>query len=63
MVLAPRRGYKLHIGAGNIVVLELLPELCNVVGSYQLAKHLINKAGRVGTAKAKHIAFGIQPVA
>ena len=51
------------IGTGDVVVLELTPEVGGEVRSHGLLDHQVDHPGRVGLAQAEHVAFWVEPVA
>ena len=51
------------VGAGDVVVLELAPEVGGKVRTHGLLDHQVNHPRRVGLAQAEHIALGVEPVA
>ena len=56
-------GDEVDVLTSHIVVLELLPELSREVGTYSLLEEQVDHPSRIGAPEAKHIAFGIEPVA
>ena len=58
-----RRGYEVYVAAGDVVVLELRPEVGSGIGAHQLAQHLIDHPRAVGLREAEHIPLGVEPVA
>ena len=53
---------EVDIGLGNIVILELLPELSRLVRTYGFLEEQVDHPSRIGTAESEHIAFRIKPV-
>ena len=56
------RGNEVDISTGDIVIFELLPELCGEIRAYSLFEEQVNHPGRVGASETEHVAFRIQPV-
>ena len=54
---------EVDISLGDVVVLELLPELSRFIGTYSLFEEEVDHPGGVGATETEHITFGIQPVA
>ena len=48
---------------GDVVVLELTPEIGGEVRSNGLLDHQVNHPRRIGLAESEHIALGVEPVA
>ena len=51
------------VGLGDIVIFELCPEFCRLVGTHEMTHDIIDLSGSIHASEAKHIAFGIEPVA
>ena len=49
--------------AGDVVVLEVGPELCGHIGTHHLLEEQVYHPCRIGAAEAEHVAFGVEPVA
>ena len=56
-------GNETDVGTGDVVVLELAPEIGGEVRTHGLLDHQVNHPWRIGLAEAEHVALGIEPVA
>ena len=51
------------VGTGDVVVLELLPEVGSKIRTHSLLDHQIDHPRRIGLAQAEHVTLGVEPVA
>ena len=56
-------GNETDVGTGDVVVLELTPEIGGEIRTHSLLNHQVNHPRRVGLAEAEHITLRVQPVA
>lgn len=58
-----RRCDILYIVAGDIVILELLPELSCCIRTDKMAEEIVDLSWRVHTLESEHVSLRIKPVA